>query len=88
MGFVGSLVVIALFVGLFLRVIYLSERQKQSSVEFMAIALLVFYFFVNIAMVIGVFQQLVFHYHSFFLWWVWLVGIYYFTVYIPENGCQ
>jgi rod shape determining protein RodA len=37
MGFVGSLVVIALFVGLFLRVIYLSERQKQSSVEFMAI---------------------------------------------------
>jgi hypothetical protein len=23
-----------------------------------------------------------------FLWWVWLVGIYYFTVYIPENGCQ
>jgi cell division protein FtsW (lipid II flippase) len=39
----GSLVVIALFVGLFLRVIYLSDDKKQSSVEFMAIALLVFY---------------------------------------------
>jgi cell division protein FtsW (lipid II flippase) len=43
MGFAGSLVVIALFVGLFLRVIYLSDDTKQSSVEFMAIALLVFY---------------------------------------------
>jgi rod shape determining protein RodA len=31
-GFAGSLVVMALFAGLLLRIIYLAERQKQNSV--------------------------------------------------------
>jgi rod shape determining protein RodA len=35
-GFVGALVVIALFVTLFLRVIYLAERQKTKFSRYMA----------------------------------------------------
>jgi rod shape determining protein RodA len=60
-GFVGSLVVIALFVGLFLRVIYLAERQKTkfSRVYGYCVAGILFtHFFVNIAMVIGVFPTI------------------------------
>lgn len=60
-GFVGSLVVIALFVGLFLRVIYLSERQKTkfSRVYGYCVAGILFiHFFVNIAMVIGIFPTI------------------------------
>ena len=36
-GFVGSLFVILMFVCLLLRIVYLAERQKQNSVEFMVI---------------------------------------------------
>jgi rod shape determining protein RodA len=60
-GFAGSLVVIALFVGLFLRVIYLSERQKTkfSRVYGYCVAGILFiHFFVNIAMVIGIFPTI------------------------------
>ncbi len=60
-GFLGSLVVIALFVGLFLRVIYLAERQKTkfSRVYGYCVAGILFtHFFVNIAMVIGVFPTI------------------------------
>jgi rod shape determining protein RodA len=60
-GFVGSLVVIGLFVGLFLRVIYLAERQKTkfSRVYGYCVAGILFtHFFVNIAMVIGVFPTI------------------------------
>jgi rod shape determining protein RodA len=60
-GFAGSLVVIALFVGLFLRIIYLSERQKTkfSRVYGYCVAGILFtHFFVNIAMVIGVFPTI------------------------------
>jgi rod shape determining protein RodA len=60
-GFVGCLVVIALFVGLFLRVIYLAERQKTkfSRVYGYCVAGILFtHFFVNIAMVIGVFPTI------------------------------
>ncbi|MGO4817841.1 rod shape-determining protein RodA [Flavobacterium sp. W22_SRS_FP1] len=60
-GFVGSLAVIALFVGLFLRVIYLSERQKTkfSRVYGYCVAGILFiHFFVNIAMVIGIFPTI------------------------------
>jgi rod shape determining protein RodA len=60
-GFVGSLVVISLFVGLFLRVIYLAERQKTkfSRVYGYCVAGILFtHFFVNIAMVIGVFPTI------------------------------
>ena len=60
-GFVGSLVVILLFVGLFLRVIYLAERQKTkfSRVYGYCVAGILFtHFFVNIAMVIGIFPTI------------------------------
>lgn len=60
-GFAGSLVVIALFVGLFLRVIYLAERQKTkfSRVYGYCVAGILFtHFFVNIAMVIGIFPTI------------------------------
>ena len=60
-GFFGSLVVIALFVTLFLRVIYLAERQKTkfSRVYGYCVAGILFiHFFVNIAMVVGIFPTI------------------------------
>jgi len=60
-GFVGSLVVISLFVGLLLRIIYLAERQKTkfSRVYGYCVAGILFiHFFVNIAMVIGIFPTI------------------------------
>jgi rod shape determining protein RodA len=60
-GFTGSLVVIALFVGLLLRVIYLAERQKTkfSRVYGYCVAGILFiHFFVNIAMVVGIFPTI------------------------------
>ncbi len=60
-GFAGSLVVIALFVALILRVIYLSERQKTkfSRVYGYCVAGILFiHFFVNIAMVVGIFPTI------------------------------
>jgi rod shape determining protein RodA len=60
-GFLGCFVVIALFTGLFLRVIYLAERQKTkfSRVYGYCVAGILFiHFFVNIAMVIGVFPTI------------------------------
>ncbi len=60
-GFLGSLIVIALFVGLLLRIIYLAERQKTkfSRVYGYCVASVLFiHFFVNIAMVLGVFPTI------------------------------
>jgi rod shape determining protein RodA len=60
-GFVGSLLVVGLFVGLFLRIIYLAERQKTkfSRVYGYCVAGVLFtHFFVNIAMVLGVFPTI------------------------------
>jgi rod shape determining protein RodA len=60
-GFLGSLFVIALFVTLFLRVIYLAERQKTkfSRVYGYCVAGILFiHFFVNIAMVVGIFPTI------------------------------
>ena len=60
-GFIGSLFVIALFVGLFLRIIYLAERQKTkfSRVYGYCVAGILFiHFFVNIAMVLGIFPTI------------------------------
>jgi len=60
-GFAGSLVVIGLFVALLLRVIYLAERQKTkfSRVYGYCVAGILFtHFFVNIAMVVGVFPTI------------------------------
>lgn len=60
-GFVGALVVIALFVTLILRIIYLAERQKTkfSRVYGHCVAGILFiHFFVNIAMVVGIFPTI------------------------------
>lgn len=60
-GFAGSFVVILLFVGLFLRVIYLAERQKTKFSRvygYCVAAILFLHFFVNIAMVIGIFPTI------------------------------
>ncbi len=60
-GFIGSLFVIGLFVTLFLRIIYLAERQKTkfSRVYGYCVAGILFtHFFVNIAMVIGIFPTI------------------------------
>jgi len=57
-GFAGSLTVVLLFVGLILRIIYLAERQKTkfSRVYGYCVASILFiHFFVNIAMVLGMF---------------------------------
>lgn len=60
-GFFGSLIVISLFIGLIFRVIYLSERQKTkfSRVYGYCVAGILFiHFFVNIAMVLGIFPTI------------------------------
>lgn len=60
-GFLGSLIVIALFVSLIFRTIYLAERQKTkfSRVYGYCVACILFiHFFVNIAMVAGIFPTI------------------------------
>lgn len=60
-GFVGSIFVIALFVCLIIRIIYLAERQKTkfSRVYGYCVAGILFiHFFVNIAMVAGIFPTI------------------------------
>lgn len=60
-GFIGSLIVVCLFAGLLLRIIYLAERQKTkfSRVYGYCVAGVLFiHFFVNIAMVLGVFPTI------------------------------
>jgi rod shape determining protein RodA len=60
-GFAGALVVILLFVGLLLRIIYLAERQKTkfSRVYGFCVAGILFtHFFVNLAMVVGIFPTI------------------------------
>ena len=60
-GFLGCLIVIALFIGLIFRVIYLSERQKTKFSRvygYCVAAILFMHFFVNIAMVAGIFPTI------------------------------
>lgn len=60
-GFIGSFVVIALFVSLFLRIIYLAERQKTKFSRvygYCVSGILFIHFFVNIAMVVGIFPTI------------------------------
>jgi rod shape determining protein RodA len=60
-GFIGSLIVVGLFAGLFLRIIYLAERQKTKFSRvygYCVAAILFIHFFVNIAMVLGVFPTI------------------------------
>lgn len=60
-GFAGCIFVIGLFVGLILRIIYLAERQKTKFSRvygYCVAAILFIHFFVNIAMVIGIFPTI------------------------------
>jgi rod shape determining protein RodA len=60
-GFLGSLSVIALFVFLIIRIIYLAERQKTKFSRvygYCTAGILFIHFFVNIAMVLGVFPTI------------------------------
>ena len=60
-GFLGSLVVMAMFMGLILRILYLAERQKTkfSRVYGYCVAGVLFiHTFVNVAMVLGVFPTI------------------------------
>jgi rod shape determining protein RodA len=60
-GFVGSLVIIALFVTLLLRIIYLAERQKSKfsrTYGYCVAAILFMHFFVNITMLIKLFPTI------------------------------
>ncbi|MFK7001739.1 rod shape-determining protein RodA [Flavobacterium oreochromis] len=60
-GFVGSTVVVLLFAGLLLRILYLAENQrtKFSRIYGYGVASVLFtHFFVNIAMVIGIFPTI------------------------------
>ena len=60
-GFLGALVVIALFIGLIFRIIYLAERQKTKFSRvygYCVAAILFIHFFVNIAMVAGIFPTI------------------------------
>ncbi|HMI07214.1 MAG TPA: rod shape-determining protein RodA [Flavobacterium sp.] len=60
-GFVGCIVVIFLFLALIFRVIYLSERQKTKFSRvygYCVAAILFIHFFVNIAMVAGIFPTI------------------------------
>ncbi|MGO3182387.1 MAG: rod shape-determining protein RodA [Aequorivita sp.] len=57
-GFLGSMVVVLLFVGLILRIIYKSEKQKNQFGRvygYSVAAILFLHFFVNIGMVTGIF---------------------------------
>jgi len=57
-GWVGSLLVVGLFCGLFLRLLYLAERQKNRFSRiyiYSVVCILFFHFAVNIGMTIGLF---------------------------------
>jgi rod shape determining protein RodA len=57
-GWVGSLVVISLFVGLLYRLVIMAERQKTKFTRiygYSVISILLFHFMINIAMTIGLF---------------------------------
>lgn len=57
-GWIGSLIIISLFIGLLLRLIYLAERQKNKFARvygYAAASIFFFHFAVNIGMTIGLF---------------------------------
>ncbi|BDD09577.1 rod shape-determining protein RodA [Fulvitalea axinellae] len=57
-GWVGSVTVIALFIALFLRIQFLAERQKWQFARvygYCVLSIMLFHFFVNVGMTIGLF---------------------------------
>jgi rod shape determining protein RodA len=60
-GFIGTLTVIGLFLALFFRILYLAERQKTKFAKvygYCLVTYLFIHFFVNIAMLIGLFPTI------------------------------
>ncbi len=60
-GFAGSIVVIACFITLILRIVYLSEKQKNNFARiygYCVAAILFMHFFVNVSMLIGIFPTI------------------------------
>jgi rod shape determining protein RodA len=56
-GFIGSVVVIALYLGLLLRLVFMAERQRSSFSRiygYGVIAIFLMHFFINIGMSIGI----------------------------------
>jgi rod shape determining protein RodA len=56
-GFMGSVIIIGLFMGLLMRLLYLSERQRSKFSRiygYCVVAILFFHFLINIGMAIGV----------------------------------
>ncbi|MDR2963101.1 MAG: rod shape-determining protein RodA [Bacteroidales bacterium] len=56
-GFVGATVVIALFIALFLRILFLAERQRSRFSRiygYLVVSILFFHFMVNVGMTIGI----------------------------------
>ena len=57
-GFLGSLTIVSLFIGLIFRIIYLAERQKTKFSRvygYCAASILFIHFFINTSMVLGIF---------------------------------
>src|SRR5690606_37282719 len=60
-GFAGSIAVVAFFITLILRIVYLSEKQKNNFARiygYCVAAILFMHFFVNISMLIGIFPTI------------------------------
>ncbi|WCM42896.1 rod shape-determining protein RodA [Flavobacterium sp. CBA20B-1] len=60
-GFAGSLLVVACFITLILRIVYLSENQKNNFARiygYCVAAILFMHFFVNVSMLIGIFPTI------------------------------
>jgi len=60
-GFAGSIVVITCFITLILRIVYLSEKQKNTFARiygYCVAAILFMHFFVNVSMLIGIFPTI------------------------------
>jgi rod shape determining protein RodA len=57
-GFIGTTVLIALFLGLFARIVFLAERQKSKFARvygYCVVSIMFFHFLINIGMTIGLF---------------------------------
>ncbi|MBA5792462.1 rod shape-determining protein RodA [Flavobacterium sp. xlx-214] len=60
-GFIGSLAVVASFIALVLRIVFLAEKQKTSFARiygYCVAAILFMHFFVNVSMLIGIFPTI------------------------------
>jgi rod shape determining protein RodA len=57
-GFIGSIVLIGLFLGLFARIVFIAERQKSKFARvygYSVVSIMFFHFMINIGMTIGLF---------------------------------